>query len=115
MSDFNKYFDHTLLKPDATQNQILQLLSEAVQYDFASVCVNGCFVKAARRFLNATGADVKVATVIGFPLGAMATNAKAYEAQLALEDGAQEIDMVMNIGAAKVGNWAYVEYNIHNG
>ena len=112
MTDFNKYFDHTLLKPEATQNQILQLLSDAVQYDFAAVCVNGCFVKAARRFLDTVGADVKVATVIGFPLGAMATNAKAYEAQLALDDGADEIDMVMNIGAAKIGNWAYVEDEI---
>ena len=113
MTDFNKYFDHTLLKPEATQMQVLKLLTEAVQYNFAAVCVNGCFVKAARRFLDAAGSDVKVATVIGFPLGAMATNAKAFEAQTALDDGADEIDMVMNIGAAKVGNWAYVEDEIY--
>lgn len=109
IKQFNKYFDHTLLKPDATSNDILRLLTEAVQYDFASVCVNGSNVRAARRFIDACGSNVKVAAVVGFPLGAMATNAKAYETQLALEDGAHEIDLVMNIGQAKAGNWAYVE------
>ena len=107
--EFNKYFDHTLLKPAATPGDILKLVSEAVQNDFAAVCVNGCYVRSARRFIEGAGADVKVAAVCGFPLGAMSTNAKAYEAQLALEDGAQEIDLVMNIGQAKAGNWAYIE------
>ena len=121
MKPFNRYFDHTLLKADATNAQFLKLFSEAAQHDFAAVCVNGCHVRSARRFFNACGRaynaetdeGVRVATVIGFPLGAMATNAKAYEAQLAIDDGADEIDMVMNIGAARDGNWAYIEDEIY--
>ena len=113
MDKFSKYFDHTLLKPEATTQDILKLLGEAVSLDTAAVCVNGCHVRAARRFIDATGADVKVAAVAGFPLGAMATNAKAYEVQLALEDGADEIDLVMNIGQVKAGNWAYVEDEVY--
>ncbi|MGX8774142.1 MAG: deoxyribose-phosphate aldolase [Bacillota bacterium] len=109
MDKFSKYFDHTLLKAEASPQQILTLLGEAVNYDVAAVCVNGCHVRSARRFIDAAGADVKVAAVAGFPLGAMASDAKAYEVQLALEDGADEIDLVMNIGQAKAGNWAYVE------
>ena len=112
MKDFNKYFDHTLLKPEATTQDILRIVTEAVQYDFAAVCVNGSYVRAVRRFIDGAGADVKVAAVCGFPLGAMATNAKAYEAQLALEDGAGEIDLVMNIGQAKAGNWDYIEQEV---
>ena len=113
MDKFSKYFDHTLLKPEATSQDILKLLSEAVSLDTAAVCVNGSHVRSARRFIDAAGADVKVAAVAGFPLGAMSTNAKAYEVQLALEDGADEIDLVMNIGQAKAGNWAYVEDEIY--
>lgn len=109
MKKFSKYFDHTLLKPDASPADILKLVAEAVQYDFAAVCVNGCHVRSVRRFIDAAGARVRVAAVAGFPLGAMSTNAKAYEVQLALEDGADEIDLVMNIGHAKSGNWAYIE------
>lgn len=112
MKKFSKYFDHTLLKADATPSDILRLVFEAVQLDAAAVCVNGCHVRSARRFIDAAGSDVKVAAVCGFPLGAMSTNAKAYEVQLALEDGADEIDLVMNIGHAKSGNWAYVEDEI---
>ncbi len=113
MKKFNKYFDHTLLKADATSSDILRLVTEAVQTDVASVCVNGSHVRSARKFVDAVGSDVKVAAVAGFPLGAMSTNAKAYEVQLALEDGAHEIDLVMNIGQAKAGNWAYVEDEIY--
>ena len=113
MDNFSKYFDHTLLKPEASPQQILKLLSEAVTLGTAAVCVNGCYVRSARRFIDASGADVKVAAVAGFPLGAMATGAKAYEVQLALEDGADEIDLVMNIGQAKAGNWAYVEDEVY--
>ena len=109
MQAFNKYFDHTLLKPDAAPQQILKLVSQAVSYDFASVCVNGCHVSSVRRFINGAGSSVKVAAVAGFPLGAMDTRAKAFEAGLAIDAGADEIDMVMNIGQAKAGNWAYVE------
>ena len=122
MKAFNKYFDHTLLKADATSNQILKLVSEAVTCDFAAVCVNGSHVRSVRRFIDGAGASwspdeetgVKVAAVVGFPLGAMSTGAKAYEVQLALEDGAQEIDLVMNVGQAKAGNWAYVEDEIYS-
>ena len=113
MDKFSKYFDHTLLKPEASPQDILKLLSEAVTLDAAAVCVNGSYVRSARRFIDASGADVKVAAVAGFPLGAMATDAKAYEVQLALGDGADEIDLVMNIGQAKAGNWAYVEDEVY--
>lgn len=113
MDKFSKYFDHTLLKPDATPQDILKVVSEAVALGTAAVCVNGCHVRSVRRFINAAGSDVKVAAVAGFPLGAMSTNAKAYEVQLALEDGADEIDLVMNVGNAKAGNWAYVEDEVY--
>ncbi len=113
MEKFSKYFDHTLLKPDATPQDILKVVSEAAVLEAAAVCVNGCHVRSVRRFIDASGSDVKVAAVAGFPLGAMSTNAKAYEVQLALEDGADEIDLVMNIGQAKAGNWAYVEDEVY--
>ena len=113
MDKFSKYFDHTLLKPDAMPQDILKVVSEAVALGTAAVCVNGCHVRSVRRFIDAAGSDVKVAAVAGFPLGAMSTNAKAYEVQLALEDGADEIDLVMNIGNAKAGNWAYVEDEVY--
>ncbi len=113
MNQFNKYFDHTLLKADATPMDILRLVTEAVQMDVAAVCVNGSHVRSARRFIDAAGSNVKVAAVAGFPLGAMSTNAKAYEVQLALDDGADEIDLVMNVGQAKAGNWAYIEDEIY--
>ena len=108
---FNKYFDHTLLKADATETQIMKLLSEAARYDFASACVNGSFVSAAAEYLQET--DVKVAAVVGFPLGASSCDAKAAETRIAIEDGADEIDMVINIGAVKDGRWDYVRYEIH--
>ena len=113
MDKFSKYFDHTLLKPDAMPQDILKVVSEAVALGTAAVCVNGCHVRSVRRFIDAAGSNVKVAAVAGFPLGAMSTNAKAYEVQLALEDGADEIDLVMNIGNAKAGNWAYVEDEVY--
>ncbi|MDO4870263.1 MAG: deoxyribose-phosphate aldolase [Bacillota bacterium] len=113
MKKFSKYFDHTLLKPDAAPSDVLKLVTEAIRYDCASICVNGSYVRSARRFRDASGSDVKICAVAGFPLGAIATNAKAYEVQLALEDGAEEIDLVMNIGQAKAGNWAYVEDEIY--
>ena len=101
--EFNKLFDHTLLKPDATEEQIKRLCAEAKEFDFASVCVNPCFVPLASEELK--GSDVNVCTVIGFPLGANATAIKAAEARLALEEGATEIDMVQNIGWAKEVKW----------
>lgn len=106
----NKYIDHTLLKADATAEQIKKLCAEARQYDFASVCVNSCHVPLAKAELEDT--DVKVCCVVGFPLGACFTEAKAYEAALSVERGAEEVDMVINIGAAKEGNWGLVEQDI---
>ena len=106
----NKYIDHTLLKADATAEQIKKICAEARQYDFASVCVNSCHVPLAKAELEDT--DVKVCCVVGFPLGACFTEAKAYEASLSVERGAEEVDMVINIGAAKEGNWGLVEQDI---
>ena len=94
--------DHTLLKPDATIQQIAQLCHEALLYNFASVCVNPSHVKQAAQLLK--NSDVKVCTVIGFPLGATSTAAKTFETEQALSDGATEIDMVINVGALKGGD-----------
>jgi deoxyribose-phosphate aldolase len=102
--------DHTLLKPTATVEQVSKLCSEAKEYHFASVCVNPCYVKLASGLLK--GSDVKVCTVIGFPLGAAASEVKAYEAERAVMDGAQEVDMVINIGALKGGSINLVEKDI---
>ena len=106
----NKYIDHTLLKQDATENQIDCLLSEAREYDFASVCVNPTWVKHAKKGLE--GSDVKVCTVVGFPLGATTPAVKAFETKEAIQNGADEIDMVINVGALKSGNLALVESDI---
>ncbi|MGO4937023.1 deoxyribose-phosphate aldolase [Fundicoccus sp. Sow4_H7] len=105
-----KYIDHTLLKADATQEMIEKLCQEAIDYDFMSVCVNPVWVKYASKLLD--GTDVKVCTVIGFPLGANATETKVFETKQAIADGAHEIDMVMNIGAAKSGDWDRVKHDI---
>ena len=105
-----KYIDHTLLKPDATEAQIEKLCAEAVEYGFASVCVNSCYASLATRLLE--GSDVAVCCVIGFPLGACTTAAKAFEAADAAKNGAKEIDMVINVGAAKDGLWDAVEADI---
>jgi deoxyribose-phosphate aldolase len=94
--------DHTLLKPEATPQEITQLCHEALLYRFASVCVNPTHVKLAAQLL--AGSEVKVCTVVGFPLGATPTQVKVFETQQALHDGAQEIDMVINIGALKGGD-----------
>ena len=109
--EFNKLFDHTLLKPEATEEQIKRLCAEAKEFDFASVCVNPCFVPLASEELK--GSDVNVCTVIGFPLGANATAIKAAEARLALEEGATEIDMVQNIGWAKEGKWEQIAQEVY--
>jgi deoxyribose-phosphate aldolase len=104
-----KYIDHTLLKADATPADIEKLCAEAKQYGFFSVCVNGTNVALCTKLLDDSGVDVKVCSVAGFPLGAMTSKAKAFEAAAAIEDGAREIDMVMNIGAMKAGNLKLVE------
>ena len=100
--DLAAMIDHTLLKPDALPQDIETLCREAVEWRFCSVCVNSCHVKACTAALADT--DVKVCAVVGFPLGAMATSAKAFEASRAVADGAAEIDMVINIGLLKFGD-----------
>lgn len=98
--------DHTLLKPEATAEQVEQICAEARKYNFASVCVNPAFVELAAKELK--GAESKVCTVIGFPLGASTSATKAFETKDAIEKGATEIDMVMNIGAMKAGQFDIV-------
>lgn len=105
-----KTIDHTLLKPEATPEQVRQLCSEAKQFGFASVCVNPVYVELAVRELR--GTDVKVCTVIGFPLGAATSNVKAYEAGEAVRAGALEVDMVLNVGALKAKNPELVQEDI---
>lgn len=99
---YNKFIDHTALKADTTKATITKLCDEAAQYDFASVCVNPTWVSYCADYLKDT--DVKVCTVIGFPLGANTSEVKAFEAKNAIENGADEVDMVINIGALKDGN-----------
>lgn len=102
--------DHTILKPETTAAQVRQLCEEALRYKFASACMNPLFVPLVAEMLR--GSSVKVCTVAGFPLGATTTDAKVFEAQEAVQHGAQEIDMVMNIGALKSGDDAAVEDDI---
>lgn len=105
-----KMIDHTLLKADATEEQIEKLCEEAKLYQFASVCVNPTWVKKSAQIL--AGTDVKVCTVIGFPLGAATTETKAFETKNAIENGATEVDMVINISALKDGANDVVERDI---
>lgn len=102
----NKYIDHTILKPETSKEQVAQILAEAKEYDFASVCVNPTWVTYAAQELK--DSDVKVCTVIGFPLGANTPAVKAFETKDAIENGADEIDMVINIGALKSKNYDLV-------
>lgn len=102
--------DHTLLKPEATQAQIEKLCAEAAEYHFASVCVNPVYIPLAARLLKGTG--VKVCCVVGFPLGAIAPEQKAAEAASCAAMGAEELDMVIHVGAAKAGDWALVQRDI---
>lgn len=96
---FAKFFDHTILKADATVDDVQRICREALEYGFASVCVNSCHAKLAADMLRGSG--IKICCVVGFPLGAMSTKAKVFEAVAALEDGAEEIDMVINVGYLK--------------
>jgi deoxyribose-phosphate aldolase len=105
-----QYIDHTLLKPDGTPEQIAKLCAEAREYRFASVCVNPCNVRQCSELLR--GSSVLVCTVIGFPLGATMSEVKAYEAERTIWDGATEVDMVINIGALKGGDYALVQRDI---
>lgn len=110
MTQIAKMIDHTLLKPEATKEQITNLCEEAAEHGFMSVCVNPYWVKLSSELLQTT--DVKVCTVIGFPLGASATETKAFETKQAIEDGATEVDMVINIGALKSGDFDTVRQDI---
>lgn len=110
MTKLAKMIDHTLLKPDATKEDILQLCKEAREYDFKSVCVQPYWIKTAKEALE--GSDVLVCTVIGFPQGMNATAVKVFEAKQAIADGADEVDMVINIGAVKSGDFDTVYEDI---
>lgn len=109
--DIAKMIDHTLLKADATEEQMITLCEEARQYSFASVCVNPTWVKFCSEQLQSS--DVKVCTVIGFPLGATTTETKVFETKNAIDNGAEEVDMVINIGALKNKENDLVEKDIH--
>ncbi|WP_284140443.1 deoxyribose-phosphate aldolase [Virgibacillus sp. LDC-1] len=110
MQNLAKYIDHTLLKPEATKDQIEKLAVEAKEHSFASVCVNPHWVSRCAEILQ--GTDVKVCTVIGFPLGATTTETKVYETKQAIQNGATEVDMVINVGELKSGNDAFVKQDI---
>jgi len=109
--DLAPYIDHTLLKPDATRDDLIKLCDEARKYGFATVCVNSSNVALAARLLQ--GCSTKAIAVVGFPLGAATSSAKAFETREAIRAGAGEIDMVINIGQLKAKNYAYVECDIH--
>ena len=108
--ELNKYIDHTILKATASSADVQKLCEEAIEHEFYSVCVNGCYVADAKHLLQ--GTDVKIAAVVGFPLGAMTTAAKVFEAKEAVENGASEIDMVINVAKLKDGEFEYVENEI---
>jgi deoxyribose-phosphate aldolase len=108
--DIAKYIDHTILKPEATVEDVKKLCKEAREYNFASVCVNGCY--AALVSTELAGSDVKTCVVVGFPLGAMTKEAKAFETIDAINNGANEIDMVINVGALKDKNYALLKEDI---
>lgn len=112
MTNYARYIDHTLLAMSATEEQIKKLCEEAKQYQFYSVCVNSGYIPLVTRLL--TGSNVKVCSVVGFPLGAMLTNVKVFETKAAIEVGAQEIDMVINVGWLKSGKWQDVEQDIQS-
>nr|WP_218055751.1 deoxyribose-phosphate aldolase [Gilliamella apicola] len=108
--NYAKYIDHTLLAMNATKDQITKLCEEAKQYHFYSVCVNSGYVPLVASLLK--GSDVKVCSVVGFPLGAMLTSAKAFETEMTVKAGAQEIDMVINVGWLKSNDWDAVKQDI---
>ena len=110
MYNIAKYIDHTVLKATTTSKEVEKLCLEAKEYGFYSVCVNGCFVKECKELLK--DSDVKIAAVVGFPLGAMTKTAKVFEAREAIANGANEIDMVINVGKLLEGDSKYVEDEI---
>lgn len=108
--ELNQYIDHTLLKATATPRDIQKLCTEAIEHNFCAVCVSPCYVSVAKNALQ--GTKVKVCTVIGFPLGQNTTETKVFEAKNAIENGVDEIDMVINVGAVLSGNYGYVSDEI---
>lgn len=109
---YSSYIDHTLLRADASTNDIKKLCKEALKYEFFSVCVNPCNIKECRKYLKDT--PVKVCSVVGFPLGANDTKTKVFEAKKAIKDGADEIDVVINIAKLKDRKYKYVEKELSN-
>lgn len=109
--ELNAYIDHTLLKSTATEKEIINLCNEAITYNFSTVCINSSYIPIANQVLKET--PIGICTVVGFPHGAMSTNAKIFEAKQAIEDGATEIDMVMNIGFLKSRNYVAVLKDIN--
>lgn len=107
MENINKHIEHTLLKQDAKKEDFIKLFNEAKEHKFLGVCVNPAYVSFAKKELE--GSDVKVVTVVGFPLGANLSEVKAYETKQAIEDGADEIDMVINVSALKDKDYDYVK------
>lgn len=110
MENLNKHIEHTLLKQDAKKEDFIKLFNEAKEHKFLGVCVNPAYVSFAKKELE--GSDVKVVTVVGFPLGANLSEVKAYETKQAIEDGADEIDMVINVSALKDKDYDYVKLDI---
>lgn len=110
--ELSKYFDHTILKPSASEDEVRAVCKEALYYNFASVCVNQYRTSLVKSLLE--GTDVKVCTVVGFPLGAVCTQVKVFETLEAIKDGADEIDMVINVGALKDKNYKYVRRDIES-
>lgn len=110
MENLNKHIEHTLLKQDAKKEDFIKLFEEAKKYEFLGVCVNPMYVKLAKE--NLKDSSVKIVTVVGFPLGANRPEVKAYETKLALEDGADEIDMVINVTALKNKDYEFAKYDI---
>jgi deoxyribose-phosphate aldolase len=109
--ELNTYIDHTLLKSKATEKEIINLCNEAITYNFRTVCINSSYIPIVKQVLKET--PIGICTVVGFPLGAMSTNAKVFEAKQATEEGATEIDMVMNIGFLKSRNYVAVLKDIN--
>lgn len=110
MENLNKHIEHTLLKQDAKYEDFIKLFDEAKKYNFLGVCVNPLYVKLAKEHL--AGSNIKIVTVVGFPLGANKSQVKAYETQQAIEDGADEIDMVINVTALKNKDYEFVKKDI---
>lgn len=110
MENLNKYIEHTLLKQNATCEDFVKLFNEAIEHNFLGICINPYYVKFAKEYLG--NSDIKIVTVVGFPLGASKSEAKAYEAKLAIQDGADEIDMVINITLMKKKDYEEVKKDI---